>query len=219
MATVPPRADLALDNWSKNFDARVTPAPIPLGLSVAQAAEFHVVALDFTARLAIATNPATRTKGSVAAKDVARAALRAKAAQLIKIISATPTVTPTQRIDLGLNVRDAIPSPIPAPTSRPLLCLTPEGDIHLMDESDPARKGRPIGVKGAVIFTKVCPATEPPPTTLEQTTFTGIATRPHFTLSLPQGADTKKLYALARWFNQRGEMGPVSEIVVTTIAA
>ena len=49
--------------------------------------------------------------------------------------------------------------------------------------------------------------------------FATLATRCRIPLALPEDADTKKLYVMAQWYNERGELGPVSNVAVTTIAA
>src|SRR5204862_8282096 len=61
-----------------------------------------------------ANDPTTRTKGAVAAKDDAAAALKLQAATIAKLIDGTPTVTNQQKLDLGLSVRK-VPAPMPAP--------------------------------------------------------------------------------------------------------
>jgi len=219
MATVPPQKQLELGSWSRNFATKIVLTPTIFGLTASQATSFEALTNDFTARLLTATTPTTRTKGTVAAKNVSMSALQARASQLVRIITATPTVTPEQRIDLGLNVKDPIPTPVPPPFSRPLLRLTPEGTLFLVDEYDPSRRSRPVGTRGALVFTKLAAPSDPPPAGIEQTSFAVIATRGRVDLPLPAGADSKKLYAMARWFNERGELGPVSEMVATTIAA
>ena len=46
-----------------------------------------------------------------------------------------------------------------------------------------------------------------------------LVTKGRIPLPLPAGADAKKLYVMAQWYNERGELGPVSNIAVTTVAA
>lgn len=219
MIHVPPLGDLALQSWSENFDVRITAAPTPIGLTAAQATAYHGYHTSFVTELTAALDPDSRTKAQISAKNLAKRALRDNASQLIKIISATPGVTDEQRILLGLHPRDVSPTPVPRPITRPQIRITPDGVIYLADETTPTKKGRPAGVKGAVVLTKLAPATQPPPATLEEMMFAALATRATLPLPLPEDADTKKLYVVARWFNERGQLGPASEIVSTTIAA
>lgn len=216
MATVPPAKDQDLDAWSQNFDTKITATPTAFGLVAADATAFHALATDYTTRLTTAVNPDTRTKATVANKNISKLALTAKARSLIKIINAYPPVTNGQRASLGLNPKDAGPTPIPAPATKPLLAVDPDGTLRIVDETMPDRRAKPAGVRGAVVFAKV---DGPPPTTTDDAKFSALATKNRIPLALPSGSNGKTLYVLAAWYNERGELGPVSNIASTTIAA
>lgn len=216
MATFPPRGDLALKNWATPFSALITLQPTVYSLTASDATALANLLTDYSAKLTIATTPATRTKSSIAAKDQAKKSLAAKCASFSRIITSLPNLSDAQRIDLGLNPRD-LPSPVPVPASAPLVSVTPDGVVTL--KSEPTRRGKPQGVNGAVIFTKVQPAGQPAPATPAEAAFNMLVTRTRFPLPITEADDTKKLYVLAQWFNERGELGPVSNVAVTTIAA
>jgi len=218
MPTLPPLAESALNSWAANFDQRINADPESYGLSPEQAAQFTAAAGIFQTALALAITPATRTIGTVARKNEAKKIVRRLAARLIKRISATFTVSDEARLDLGLNVKNA-PTAIPAPATRPQLVVRPDGTIRLFDESVPSRRGKPPGVQGAAIFTAILPHTAPAPRGLDEVRLALLATRSRFQLPIPPAADTLKLYVLARWYNERGEMGPISTLASTTIAA
>ena len=63
-----------------------------------------------TARLAAVASPATRTRVTVQQKNTSRAAVRAKARALARVVNAFQGTTDAQRAQLGLNVRDAEPT-------------------------------------------------------------------------------------------------------------
>jgi hypothetical protein len=84
------------------------------GLTSAQALSYQTLNDDYAAKYQASQAPETRTKGAVQARNDAKVLLMQKAAELAKIIEATPTVTNQQKVDLGLAVR-AIPSPMPPP--------------------------------------------------------------------------------------------------------
>jgi len=216
MAIVPPDKDQDLDVWGTNFDVRITATPTAFGITAGDATAFHTLRLDFTTRLATSLDPTTRTKGTVAAKNTSKRALVAKARSLIKLITAFPPLTPTQRADLGLNAKDVTPTPVPPPATKPMLSVDPDGTLRIVDETMPDRRGKPSGVNGAVVFAKV---DGPPPTTVDDAKFSALATRNRIPLALPSGSNGKTLYVLARWYNERGELGPVSAVASTTIAA
>jgi hypothetical protein len=219
MPEVPPQADTALDTFMSNFVAKITATPTAYGVTAADATAIGALASDFSARLATSSDPATRTKVAVAQKNTSKLALVAKARQLIKVITAYPPLTAAQRAELGLNPRDVAPTPIPAPATRPLLAVEPDGTLRLVDESMPDHRRKPAGVSGALVFTKVAPATDAPPTTPDDARFALLATRARAALPLPAGSNGKTLWVLAQWYNERGELGPVSAAASTTIAA
>jgi hypothetical protein len=220
MPNVPPTADLALKAFSENFDAVITSTPTALGLQASDATAYHGLTLDFGARLSTATDPATRTKGSIAAKSTSKLALLARTRQLAKIIYAHPGVTDQQLADLGLRVRDTTPTPVPAPSTRPLVSVDHDGTIRLADETSPTRRAKPAGVVGALIFTKLAPtAGDPAPLTPADASFSILATRTREALPIPPGNNGKTLWVLARWYNLRGDLGPVSAPVSVMIAA
>jgi hypothetical protein len=216
MAVIPPQKDQDLNAWATNFDTKITATPTAFGLVAADATAFHALAADFSTRLETATTPATRTKSAVAAKNTSKLALRAKAQQLVKIISAYPPVTDAQRIDLGLNVKDAVPTPVPPPATKPLLAVDPDGTLRIVDETMPDRRGKPAGASGAVVYAKI---DGPAPLNPDDAKFAALATRTRVAVPLPAGSNGKTLYVLAQWYNERGELGPVSNVASTTIAA
>lgn len=217
---VPPTGDLKLEAFATNADEKITATPTAFGLVAAQATEYHGLCVDFSARLATAINPATRTKGTIAAKNTAKAALLAKTRELLRIISAHPGLTDQQRADLGMKVRDHIPTPQPTPATRPVITVDTAGHLRLVDETAPTRRARPAYVMGAFLFMKVAASpTEPPPSKPSEAEFAGLTTRTNHTLSLPEGSVGKTLHVLAQWVNARGEPGPVSLVASTLIAA
>lgn len=219
MDTVPPRTDAGCADWAANYDTQITATPTAFGLVAADATAFHALVTDYDSRLATVGNPTTRNKVTLAQKNASKAALIAKARELIRKNEAFPALTNAQRAQLRLRVRDVSPTPQPPPGTAPLGTLEPTGVLTLVDSATPHRKGKPVNVKGAVITGVVQPASAPAPTEPDGLPFIALVTRGRTALPLPPDADTKKFYVFARWFNERGELGPASPVAVTTIAA
>jgi len=219
MPVIPPESVSGLKAWTPNFSAKLSATPTIVGCTAAMATAYAGLSTDFLARVAINENPATRTKVTIEDQHTSKSALLAKARELCKIINAYPGTTNSMRVDFGLKIRDNVPTPIPAPGTRPALIVESNGVVTIHDESTPTRKGRPAGVKGAVILSLIQSATLPAPTSADEARFNRIATRSRVALALPEDADTKKLYVFSQWFNERGELGPVSLMASTTIAA
>jgi len=219
MAVVPPAADQALLVFTQNLSTLITATPTAFGLVAGDATALSALLSDYTARLATATTPATRNKIAVAAKDTSKLALVAKLRSLIKIIGAYPPLTPAQRASLGLNPKDTTPTPVPPPATHPMLAVDPDGEARIVDETMPDHRRKPAGVTGAIVYTKIGPATDEPPVNPDDAKFAVIATKNRFAIPIPPGSNGKTLWVLAQWFNQRGELGPVSAVASTTIAA
>jgi hypothetical protein len=219
MATVPPRSDLTLNVWTLNFSTRLSSTPTAFGILASDASAYAALSTDYATKLATALNTTTRNKGSVAAKNTSKAALLAKARQLIKMIGAYPPLTAQQRADLGLNPADTVPTPVPPPSTRPLVTVNPVGGLRIVDETTPTRRAKPSGVIGALVYSKISLPADPPPTGIEEASFAEMATRANVTLTLPAGSNNKTLYVFAQWVNDKGERGPVSIVASTAIAA
>jgi hypothetical protein len=99
---------------SQAFSDLINSAAESYGLTVLQAADYRALNDDYAEKFQISVAPETRTVGTIRARTDAARLLKARAAQLAKIIAGTPTVTSQQKIGLGLAVR-ATPSPAPPP--------------------------------------------------------------------------------------------------------
>lgn len=220
-----PDADLAA--WAANFSTLITATPTAYGLVAGQATTFGTAKSDFVTKLATASNPPTRTKSTVAAKNTSRAALLVLIRSYMKIVQGFPTITPTQLSDLGLTVRKTTPTPIGPPATAPILSMlaTSGGgiDFRFSDEATPDSKARPFGTAGLELWCKIGPGA---PIDISECAFRGLytintngpgsrAARVDFS-----GGDVgKTAYFLGRWINIRGEPGPVSALSSMTIAA
>lgn len=217
-----PQGDGALRDFATNFDTVATPIATALGLTAGMMTSYHGLVLDFTARLATATEPSTRTKVTVQAKNTSKAALRASTRQLIRIVDAYPGTTDTQRASLGIRIADTSPTPIPPPATQPVVNIAATGGrqalLRLRDITTPDKKAKPQGVFAALISTAITASPETAPT-FAPSTFNAVATRTNYTLALPENSAGKTLWVQAQWINERGEGGPISTIASGLIAA
>lgn len=219
MASIPPESISGLKAWTPNFATKLTATPTAVGCTAADATAYAALSTDFLARVATNEDPATRTDVTIEAQRTSKGALLAKARQLCKIINAYPGTTNALRVSFGLNVRDVVPTPVPVPVTRPQLAIDPFGNLRIVDEATPDRRGKPTGVFAAVVFSKIGPATEPDPVSPNESRFAGVATKAKFAVPLGAGSTGKTLWVMAQWINDRGEPGPISAVVRTLIAA
>lgn len=209
-----PTGDIALRNWSLNFSTLITATPTAYGLVAGDATAYAALHSTYSTALTAATDPITRTPVTVAAKDAARAALVSKARELAAKIQATPTVTPAQKTSLGITPRDTGRTPIPVPSTRPVVTIVSTAGgafvLRVIDETVVVGRKRPYGYRGAILgFSTGTTA----PTSMADCTLLGVATRVPQTFNLSAVAAGTRVWLLGQWFNTRGELGPLSAAV------
>src|SRR5215208_6429572 len=98
--------------FSKTAHTKLASAPASYGLVAADLTNLNTANLAFEAALAVCTNPATKTAVATASKDTARVSMVAILRSIARRVQAFPSVTPAMKIEIGLPVRDGVPSPI-----------------------------------------------------------------------------------------------------------
>ena len=210
-----PLTDNALLAWSLNFSTKVSSMPTAFGLTAAQAASYALVHGTFASAMA-AVAPTVRNKSATAAKNTARTALKLAANQTVDLVNGTPTVTNSQKISLGINVR-VKPVPAPIPTTSPGLTVLSVSawsvNLRLHDSASSAKRGRPPGVIGAALFSYIGAT---PPVDIGGWQPEGMTGKTNVTISFansnPPGT---KVWFSAYWFNGRKESGPSTPPVST----
>lgn len=222
-----PPGDNALAQWATNFSTLITATPTTYGLTSGQATAFGTLKSSYVAALALATNVSTRTKSTVAAKNAARNLLLVSARQLANIVQRAPTTTNAMRQDLQLTVRDTSPSPVPPPSTYPLLTLTGSTSNQIFarfaDSATPASRSKPFGAIALQLYAKV--GTTPPVGIADcvfKGNFTKNTTGPGsrgIAIDFAPADAGKTAYVIGVWVNRRGEPGPAGPTVTHTIAA
>jgi hypothetical protein len=138
---------------------------------------------------------------------------------LARQIQGTQSVTDAQRQALGLTVH-AARTPIPAPSTSPMVEIksvtgrTVQVKTH---DASSTRRGRPLGVAGAAVFSFV--GAEPPANT-SAWKFEGNTTRVLFDVvfdsSLAPGAT---VWITSFWYNGKAQSGPACTPISTTFGA
>ncbi len=152
-----PQSESDLLLWSENFKMLITEAPATYGLDAAKATAYASTQDAFASAFQIARDPSTRTRPNVATKDAAKDDLIASSRNLSKIVEGTPSVTDAQKLALGLTVRKA-PTPRPVPGDAPtieVMNVSFRSVMIRLHGDEPSRRGRPVDVAGASIFSFV----------------------------------------------------------------
>lgn len=206
-----PARDGDFNIWINNYSTLITAGPVPYGLTSTQATALAGLTSTWNTAYAAATSGATRGPMSVNAKDVARANVQQYARELAIIIQATTTVTEEQKTALVITVRKTNRTPIPPPTTNPLLNIiaaTPlQHTLRYADQLTPDSRSRPFGVAALKLRVEIEPIGTPPTGIAAQTL---ILTRNPVAVDFLSGNVGKVAYYTGVWINGKGEEGPVS---------
>lgn len=222
MADYLPAREAELDTWSRTFGLKITAAPTAYGLVAAQATAFAALNTAWHAAYLVTLDNATRTPMAIQAKNDAKDALIDGAdgiRQLVRIIQAFPALTNPQRVELGITVPDADPTPVPPPSEPPVLAvLSTLGrtvKLQLRDMADSEKRGRPAGVAGATILLFVG---EEAPIDPMEWVFCLNTTKTEVDIDFqPTIVPGSKVWMTAFWKNRREQSGPAAVPVSTRI--
>jgi len=210
-----PSREAELNTWASTFNNHIVATPASFGLTVAQATAFTALFNTWQAFYLIANNPSTRTPSAIQSKNTFKDAMidgPGGIRQLVNIIQAFPDLTNTQRVDLGITVPDASPTPVPPPANPPVLTVVSTlgrvVKLQLRDFTDSEKRGRPEGVAGATILMFVG---EEPPIDPVQWIFVLNTTRTTVDINFPPSvAPGARVWMTAFWKNPREQAGPTS---------
>lgn len=222
-----PTTDSGLDAWAANFSSLITAAPATYGLDSVDAAAIQTAYDTYHAAYLLGgtappnrtpVNPSTRTPVTVAAKDSAKIAGRILWRTYASQIRINPGVTDADKIALGLNLPSSGGTPIPAPTSFPLLSFVSGGVLtHVFSYKDsdiPTGKAKAPGAVQMQLMAKVAdtPSTGPDAWPLKL-----LVTKSPFIVEWESGDAGKVATYAARWATRRGLVGPWSALSSFTI--
>lgn len=218
-----PQPDIEADTWFQNFADLATAAPATYALTAGQALDATNAANAYTAALALALEPSTRTPVTVAAKDAAKATAYTVIRPLAMIVAGSGAVSNGNKVAIGVTVRQIDRPPIPAPTAFPLLgfrAATPLQTRLIYNSSDtPTSRAKAAKSTGMEVWTAVgtVAAVDPAACTLRF-----VATKTPFVLDHAPEQIGKVLTVFARFVNASGPggvaaVGPWSSPLVTTI--
>lgn len=213
-----PSKDADLASWADNFNTLITAAPTTYGLIAGDATAIDDVVQPYLDAYAVITVPATKTMVTVAEKNTAKFAMLSVVRSYAQRIAVNPGVADGDKIALGLNLHGTPPTPVPAPTTIPLLSLlgaTPLNfTLRFADELTPDKRAKPFGAVRLDTFVKI--DTTPKSDPEDSLYYGGFTKQPAFVTFAPE--DSGKYATLwGRWATRRGDVGPwsapVSQII------
>lgn len=215
-----PSRDPALESFLLNFKTLIAASPTSYGLVTGDATAINASYASWHSAYLAATNPTTRTHITIAAKDAQKILTVDVVRTYATTIRANTAVSNDLKLGLGLNVHDTIPTPVPPPSTYPLLSINGAGtglqELRASDQLTPTRRAKPAGSAGLLVFRAVGTTAITDPTAAP---FLGFVTKAAFQSSFTSGDDGKIATYFARWTNAKGELGPWSAPVSMRVAA
>jgi hypothetical protein len=210
MASYPPYlppSDPLFATWLQNFSTLTIADPALYGLSVPDAAAVEAANDIFQAAYILATDPATRTAPTVAAKDVARASAEAVTRPYAVQVSRNASVTDANKLAVGVTVPSLVPTPIPAPVEAPIVGIqsaTPLNQLLTYSVAGVVGKSKPFGAIGTQIFrvVGVVAATDP-----AQALYDSTVTKSPFRQGFDSEDQGKLVTYFARFITRSGSGG------------
>lgn len=219
-----PTTDALLVPWADNFSALITASPGSYGLSAGDAATIAAVTASYDSAYALAIAGGTRGPSNIAAKDAAKANLIFIDRQFATIIQANPAVTDVQKTNLGITVRKTTRTPIPPPSTSPLLSFvaaTPlQHTLTFADQLTPNARLKPFGALSmrlrVWVFTPVTPP--PPPGPPSPPTLVLNFTKNPIAVNFTTDQIRQVAYYVANWVTRTNLVGPdstpISQVVI-----
>ena len=212
-----PAKDASIVTWANTFASVLSSSPTTYGATAGIAASFQTLADNLQSAYTMSQEPATRTKGTIAAKQAAKQAMKEACRKIVRVIYAQ-TLTDQQLIDIGLRPYDPTPTPSPVPALAPILEIVSvygrDVRVRLKDASGESR-GKPPFVSAAQLYSFVGAT---PPSGSDGWKMEACVTRTSIIVQFPETvAPGSKVYLTAAWMNSRGLTGPACTPVVASI--
>jgi hypothetical protein len=220
-----PTQQSKLVTWAENFNSLITANPSTYGLLPADAATINSYIAAFTAAYALSnkTSPGTRTPAAVTNTNHLQAAMLGIVRTYSQQIRNNVGVTGDNKQALGLNVPSAARTPIPVPSTSPVLSIVGATPLTftctIKDPTAPAaQRKKAVGARAYVVFYTLLAITAPPPVAASSNVI-AQGTKTPFPLSFPTGSSGMMAYLWAAWFGRvvgspaGAGFGPVSNVI------
>jgi hypothetical protein len=212
-----PKALAALTLWADRFVSYFFANAVKWGVSISDATDLKNMWDDTRELIEKSEDPAQKTHLIVNKRKEAVKAFTAKVRGFVNHELRNRAVTDDDRIALGLPIHDTTPTPIGPPTSTPTLIIDLSSHRQIRfryQDQDSHSKAKPYGVNGAVVAWGLLTA---PPVDQEDLPHTFLATRSPFTMDFREADRGKTLYIALCWQNERGQLGPWSDLQTAII--
>jgi hypothetical protein len=219
-----PESQPGFNMWSGNFmknlgeiySESIIPLPVYNNLVVMWE--------DYEKKYSVSENLETRTTIAIFLRNVARKSFEKEIRRIVKAyIINNPEVSENQLKLLDLPIHKKTRSKREAPYTRVTMIIRALDSLRLIIQfhnqellslEDSRKRRRPYGCIGAIIASAVLTS---PPDSVNELTNQVLATRTPHILSFKSGQSGMKAYIAICWINEKGQIGPWSDIQVVTI--
>ncbi|WP_059369535.1 hypothetical protein [Treponema endosymbiont of Eucomonympha sp.] len=210
-----PESDAAFLAWAKTLIAGLAAGGDGWGISEAAVERLQAELTEYERAQSAAEDP-NRGKADVFAKNETRNTLKTDIRAVVKShVAYNEAVTDDDRVRMGLPTHGKKPTPVPAPSTRPIVSADTSVPLNVkVNFHSEGGRGKPEGAHGAEIrWVK----RETPPESLDDLSNSVFSTRSPYELSFDLNERGKKLFIAARWENTTGEKGPWSDVIETAV--
>jgi hypothetical protein len=175
---------------------------------------------EFATALSVATTPGTRTKLAVASKVIARGQAASVCRRYAILIKYNNAISDVDKLAIGVEPVNTNRDPVYCPQSTPMLSIAGSAPgsmtMRYCDSNTPDSGRKPVGAFQIELYMAVAPEpVENPDTAVKYRAFT----RNPIYVVWNEDDDKKTATLWARWIGRRGDTGPWSVPISTTIAA
>ena len=212
-----PHADGAFLEWSKTLVTYAAAHLTAFKVDTAALTPIQTLLTAYQTAYNKAEDP-NRGKVDVLEKNETRDALKAALRTFIKAyLIYNPAVSNVERESMGLPLHNGTRTPTSAPTTIPELELDSsviwQISVHFKDAGS-EKRGKPAHVHGVELRWALL---DNPPSSVEDLTKSAFDTASPYTFTFDEADRGKALYICPRWENNKGDKGPLGEIVKAII--
>jgi len=214
-----PRTDAGFQAWLFNFSSLIQQDWNQYQLTEADSIVISGHYAAYNAIYQQCQQPSVRTISLLQQKDAVKASAMGSCRVYAQIIKNNQGVDNESKSALGLHIDDNTPSPIPVPSTAPMLAITGafsgEHIIRYVDETTPTSRRKPHGVQFIEIYRNIASGPNPVESDAEPVGLFGKQP-----VNIPQDQVNTGLTStyFGRWVNTKGEVGPWSLPIAMTIA-
>lgn len=175
---------------------------------------------EYATALSVATTPGTRTKLTVASKVIARGQAASVCRRYAILIKYNNAISDIDKLAIGVEPVNTNREPVYCPQSTPMLTIAGSAPgsmtMRYCDSNTPDSGKKPVGAFSIELYMAIAPEpVENPETAVKYRAFS----RNPIYVVWNEADDKKTATFWARWQGRRGDTGPWSVPISTTIAA